>query len=151
MSQVVHDVRKGSRPLLAHLDGTRALLEAAGYPGSVCLAGLLHSVYGTNKFTRESIVADEEGRRRVCEAAGEDAERLAFLFCSVRRPATLNSALGERRDGEERGDVELAGRGETGVIRVSPREFEELVAVEVANCLEQDLQVQGHKSRPFHL
>ena len=144
LSQVVHDKRKGSRPLLAHLDGTRALLEAAGYPESVCLAGLMHSVYGTNKFRLESIVADEEGRRRVREAAGEDAERLAFMFCSVRRPATLNAALGERADGRGGGgDVELAGRGETGLIRVSPREFEELVAVEVANCLEQDLQVLG--------
>lgn len=145
-------MRKGSRPLMAHLDGTRALLEAAGYPESVYLAGLTHSVYGTNKFTMESIVADEEGRRRVREAAGGEAEHLAYIFCSIRRPATLNAALGDRAAGRGgREEVELAGRGDMGVVRVSPREFEQLVAIEVANCLEQDLQVLGHPLRPSSL
>jgi hypothetical protein len=88
---VIHDKRKGSRPLLSHLIGTRELLQQAGYDASICTAGLLHSVYGTNRFKIACI--DPAQRAQVQSVAGEEAERLAWLFHSINRPKTLHNAI----------------------------------------------------------
>ena len=88
---IIHDKRKGSRPLLSHLIGTRELLHRAGYSQDICTAGLLHSVYGTNRFT---IVCIEPAQRQQVRAvAGEEAERLAWLFHAINRPRTLHKAI----------------------------------------------------------
>jgi hypothetical protein len=88
---IVHDKRKGSRPLLSHLIGTKELLQQAGYSQDICTAGLLHSVYGTNRFTIACI--DPEQRQQVRAVAGEEAERLAWLFHAINRPRTLHKAI----------------------------------------------------------
>ena len=61
--EVVHDKRKGSRNLMDHLVGTQDLLRGAGYCHSVCHAGLLHSIYGTNRFQIMSIDPNAPGTR----------------------------------------------------------------------------------------
>ena len=60
---VVHDKRKGSRDLMDHLVGTHDLLRGGGYCESVCHAGLLHSIYGTNRFQIMSIDPMAPGAR----------------------------------------------------------------------------------------
>lgn len=75
----------GKRPLAAHLLGTMSLLQIAGFDQIVCIGGLLHSIYGTNRFRSKSLssVCD---RSKVSSCAGAEAERLAFLFSVVNRP-----------------------------------------------------------------
>jgi hypothetical protein len=153
--QVVHDTSKGSRPLLAHLDGTRMLLEAAGYPEHVCLAGLFHSIYGTNRFTYQTVLADNAGRKRVSNVAGPQAERLAFLFCNVKRPRTLDNAAGARAaEGQKRDEqiraFTLTAREHGEAFAVTEQELDDLLAIEVANCLEQDLRVRFTSRRSQH-
>lgn len=44
------DVAHSTEDLLAHLQGTEALLVSFGAREQVCTAGLIHSVYGTESF-----------------------------------------------------------------------------------------------------
>lgn len=101
------------RSLYDHLVATHDALEAKGEPQHVCLAGLFHSVYGTNAFKNKLIpISDREAVRKVI---GEQAESLAFQFCTLDRPQCfLNRQYYDR----------------------------ELIAIEIANLQEQqDLRI----------
>lgn len=83
---------------LDHKDGTLhdhlvrvfTALECKGLPLSVCLGGGLHSIYGTNVFTKQLVAADEKSRAQVRAAFGFEAENLSFMFHSLAdRPAWL--------------------------------------------------------------
>ncbi|MGO9874888.1 MAG: DUF6817 domain-containing protein [Acidimicrobiia bacterium] len=76
-------------PFLAHLCGTRRLLAAWGARAALCDAGLFHSVYGTEYFEPDR-TADRDG---VTAVIGADAERIAWLWCAIRRD-TLDVARG---------------------------------------------------------
>jgi hypothetical protein len=78
----------------------------------VCLAGLCHSVYGTNVYRR--VLISPEDRISVRAAIGEEAEQLVYLFSTIDRPRCL----------AERGGLE----GET---------YRNLLAIEIANLSEQ--------------
>lgn len=120
-------VPHSGRTLLAHLRGTHDMLAAWGNPGPVCLAGLFHSIYGTNAFRHRSLSLDARPRLRF--AIGERAERLAYLFCTVDRPRALVEAL-------NRGVTDLravAGGDEP----VDGSELRALVEIECANLIEQ--------------
>jgi hypothetical protein len=68
-------------PFLSHLGATRRLLMTWGARSALCDAGLFHSVYGTEYFEPDRI-AD---RAEVTELIGREAERIAWLWCSIRR------------------------------------------------------------------
>ncbi len=78
--------------LYEHLLGTARLLEIWRRPDEVCLAGLFHSVYGTQSYTTQSVSLTE--RSRIRDAIGEHAERLAYVFCVADR-RTFFGKLGE--------------------------------------------------------
>lgn len=75
------------------------------------------------------------------KGAGEEAERIAYLFHTINRPNTLHNfvqSTGCSSWRDEDGDgmqVELEGR--EGAVWVSEREAWQLVALECANLLEQ--------------
>ena len=79
------------RTLLLHLQGTHDLLKTWGNPPCVCLAGLFHSIYGTNAFRRRSLGADQRPSLRA--AIGVEAEALAWIFCSIQRPRAILLAV----------------------------------------------------------
>lgn len=116
------------RHLIDHLAGTYRLLEAWGNPASICRAGLFHSIYGTNIFTVRSAGFDQ--RPLIGDAIGAEAERLAFLFCSVDRPLALLQAL-------IRGDGALPDLATGGTLQIAPEDLAALLEIEVANFLEQ--------------
>jgi len=68
-------------PFLAHLGGTRRLLMAWGERPALCDAGLFHSVYGTEFFVPDRIPE----RNDVAAVIGVEAERVAWLWCAIRR------------------------------------------------------------------
>ncbi len=110
------------RNLLDHFLGTYDLLKQWGCESNVCLAGGLHSIYGTNVFKKITIT--EEHRPAVRKHFGEAAERLAWLFGSLSRPRALeDGVLVDRRSG-----VELI---------ISNDDLESLRLIEAANLLEQ--------------
>lgn len=78
--------------LYEHLLCTARLLELWGRPHEVCLAGLFHSVYGTQSYSTRSVSLTE--RSRIRDAIGERAEWLAYVFCVADRRAFFGK-LGE--------------------------------------------------------
>lgn len=72
-------------PFLSHLIGTRRLLAAWGSSPALCDAGLFHSVYGTEFFVPDQ----KPDRAAVVDIIGDEAERIAWLWCAIER-ATLD-------------------------------------------------------------
>ncbi|MFN8019427.1 MAG: hypothetical protein U0P45_15090 [Acidimicrobiales bacterium] len=68
-------------PFLSHLLGTRRLLLAWGERPAMVDAGLFHSAYGTEYFPVESGASRDEVRAVI----GEDAEAIAWAWCTIRR------------------------------------------------------------------
>lgn len=77
------DIAHSGRDLLTHLLGTWRILRQRGADPDVCLAGMFHSVYGTSVM-RCTLPLD---RLTIRSRIGERAERLAWLFCMLDRPA----------------------------------------------------------------
>lgn len=125
----VQNIRHTGRPFLDHLRGVHDLLEQRGEPSHVCLAGLYHSVYGTNAFPRQAVPIEEHDS--VAAVIGPEAERLAYIFCSCGRPRALIEAATcgppywvlDRRDRE--------------LIWLSIEEIRNLLVIELANLAEQ--------------
>jgi hypothetical protein len=68
-------------PFLSHLVGTRRLLKAWGERPALCDAGLFHSVYGTEFFQPDRIPERDD----VVAVIGNEAERVAWLWCAIKR------------------------------------------------------------------
>lgn len=117
------------RTLLAHLVGTRALLESFGARPALCDAGLFHSVYGTEFFPAETLGG--EARDAVRARIGAEAEQLAWLWCTVRRSSlAANLARGPR---------EYRARRRSGGewLPLTERQLADLAELWVADAVEQ--------------
>lgn len=68
------------RNLLDHLLGTAEILRSWDCDEDVVLAGLFHSVYGTESYHTQTISYDS--REQVKEVIGKRAEQLAYEFGS---------------------------------------------------------------------
>jgi hypothetical protein len=116
--------------LLNHLLGTYDILERAGAPEHVALAGLVHSVFGTAAFEHATCRWDEAPL--VAELAGEQAARLSLLFCRLdRRVSTINGLMSGRR-------CDPIDRITRGALLLSADEIVGLAWLEAANLLEQN-------------
>ena len=70
------------RVLFEHLKGVHDLLRDWDNVDDVCIAGLYHSIYGTNTFKHVSF----DSRDRLREVIGERAELLVHYFSTKDRP-----------------------------------------------------------------
>ncbi|HLY47620.1 MAG TPA: aspartyl/asparaginyl beta-hydroxylase domain-containing protein [Solirubrobacteraceae bacterium] len=84
----------GTATLLDHLIETYRILRRWDQPEPLALAGLLHSVYGTDAH-RDQLLAVSR-RDDVAAIAGERAEQLAYAFASTPRDAVPHAAPEER-------------------------------------------------------
>ena len=116
------------RSLRDHLVGTFDLLEAWGNDRDVCLAGLFHSIYGTEVYTHVS--ADLAERIRIRREIGSRAEELAYLFCACDRRHLLSNV--ERSDA-----FELHDRFTDRSVSLDRSTLAALVEITFANELEQ--------------
>ena len=122
------DVEHPSGTLLEHLRGTYDTLASWGCPEHLCLAGLYHSVYGTEVFQRETIPLD--ARSQVRDAIGERAEELAFLYCAIRRSSLYDNL----REGAPH---EVQDRSGQSIPLRDLDQFADLLTLDVANRIEQ--------------
>ena len=122
------DVEHPSGTLAEHLRGTYDVLASWACPEHVRLAGLYHSVYGTEVFRTQTIALD--ARDRVRETIGDSAEQLAFLYCALRR-----SSLYENLDRGAPYSIEDRDGGRIALDGIE--QFAELLTLDVANRLEQ--------------
>ncbi len=69
--------------LLAHLEGTRDLLQQWGNWRALCNAGLYHAVYGTAGYAEQLLMLDD--RHRVAAWIGAEAEAIVYVFSACDR------------------------------------------------------------------
>ncbi len=80
-------IRHSRRTLLEHLSGTHDLLETWGASRPVRLAGLYHSIYGTNQFQKWAWPITS--RDTIKGLIGHEAEALVYIFATAARPAAF--------------------------------------------------------------
>jgi hypothetical protein len=98
-------------PFLSHLLGTRRVLVQWGERPALCDAGLFHSAYGTEYFPVDRPASREDVR----DVIGDDAEEIAWLWCTIRRDTIDDSGpavVAETRDG---GSLALDGGRATDI------------------------------------
>lgn len=76
-------VHMKDRTYINHLLSVYEGLKVWGLPPHVQMAGLLHSIYGTERFTQWNI--DLSRRREVADLVGSEAELLAYASCAIVR------------------------------------------------------------------
>ena len=108
------------RTLGIHLLNTYKILKNLKAKEYVCLAGGLHSIYGTNVF-KNGVTKDRDSIKKL---VGEETENLIYLFSIINRPSGLNSG-------------ELFNYESFEKINVDSQTLEDLKLMEVANLLEQ--------------
>jgi Aspartyl/Asparaginyl beta-hydroxylase len=104
------------RTLLDHLIGTRDILARWRQPEWVQRAALMHSVYGTDSYQRQLFGLAQ--RAELSAIAGERAEQLAYLFCTVPRQR-------------------LFDEGASHAAPLDRTEIDELIVLHMANLAEQ--------------
>jgi hypothetical protein len=100
------------------------MLLNANVKPEVCMAGALHSIYGTNAFQAQTVT----DRQEIKITFGENVEHLAFLFSISNRPKGIETG-------------NLINRHTNEVIEVSPVTLRNLRLIEAANLLEQRLNI----------
>jgi len=86
-----HHAAHSGHTLWAHLAGVHDLLARWGAARPLQLAGLFHSVYGTQVFAKVSVPKTE--RANVIRLIGEPAETLVWLFAHLPRPMLFENSL----------------------------------------------------------
>ena len=77
--ETTKDVPHSGSNLTNHLLGVHSLMLQTNAPEYLCLAGLFHSIYGTEYFHYDKPI----NRTFVRDYIGKEAEELVFLFCHL--------------------------------------------------------------------
>jgi hypothetical protein len=77
------EVEHSGQTFLDHLLGTCEMLRQWNAPRRVTIAGLFHSIYGTEMLSMRSVNLSR--RDEVRALIGERAEQIVYLFCTARR------------------------------------------------------------------
>ncbi|MBV8579645.1 MAG: aspartyl/asparaginyl beta-hydroxylase domain-containing protein [Candidatus Eremiobacteraeota bacterium] len=125
-------VPHGRWSLYHHLLGTAEILEAWLQPFAVCAAGMVHSIYSTEAFGRETIPHRE--RDRVRELVGAEAEWLSFLFCALHRQDIYAAASKKK-------PARRTSRWDGDQVDVTSNDLANLVILHMANIADQSSAV----------
>jgi hypothetical protein len=109
-----------------HLSGVHRILTAVDCDEYVCMAGLFHSVYGTQSFHHITIACSQ--RVEIQKLIGQRAEALVWAFCSLARPNLFETSL-KQKTFHWLDQLEVADNKE--------HFWGDLVSLECANLLEQ--------------
>ena len=121
VDKVVHS----KRSLLAHFQGTYNLLNQWQVDESACVAGLFHSIYGSDGLVIQPL--SRENRSEVQELIGEEAELLVYLFSIIDRHSMLLASSPD--------DINF--RSTDFQCAISQQQFHHLLHIESANIAEQ--------------
>ena len=131
------------RTLLEHLVGTYEIVCRWNQPPRLRYAALIHSVYGTDVFHQQLLLLSR--RHDVIKIAGDQAERLAYLFCVTPRDLLFAGTHVWARDLPP-----PSGGGERGTNDQPPTtraELDGLVLLHMANLAEQARADDGSPGR----
>lgn len=121
-SQTAHS---GSK-LWDHLSGVHRILKVVKSAEYVCIAGLFHSVYGTQLYKTATVPTSN--RSEVKALIGEKAERLVWAFCNLSRPNLFEISLRQKT-------YDWVAELDTPMDKTQFRD--DLIRIECANLLEQ--------------
>ncbi|MEU6904372.1 cyclophane-containing peptide 2OG-Fe(II) oxygenase YhhC [Streptomyces coeruleorubidus] len=121
------EIRHSGGTLLDHLTKTYAILKGWNVVTPVCVAGLFHSIYGTEGF--RNAVISTGARKRVRDLVGGEAEKLAYLFSTISRRSLCESI--------RLNPPFSLPRHDGGTVMVSESELRGLLLIDLANSLEQ--------------
>jgi hypothetical protein len=128
LSHGTDKVPHSKTPFLSHLIGVYSDLKEWGCPEHLLLAGLFHSIYGTEAFQGFSLPLAK--RDEIRDLIGERAERLAYVNCALTRESLDASvAVGN--------GPRLWDRFEDRPLAVTEDEFTDLVTLHLCDRLEQ--------------
>jgi hypothetical protein len=128
-------IRHSGETLLSHMLGTHDLLRTWEAPENLCLAGLFHSVYGTEAFPASS--ASNIRREVIRDTIGPEAERIAWIFGMMKQARfwrIIRSCQGRPLD---RRGYTLIDRLTNHDLHCTAYEFTLLANLTMANALEQ--------------
>lgn len=128
LAERLRGVPHSAGDLLTHFRGTYDLLRRWGNPDSVCLAGLLHGVYGTWHVSHRTLSLAERGTLR--GLIGEEAEALVYLFAVSERPKDFIESL-------DRHPVRIRDHHTGEDTTLSRETLDRLLEIEAANIIEQ--------------
>lgn len=111
--------------LIDHLQKTYELLKEWNNPDYVCVAGLFHSIYGTQIYQKQTLGLEQ--RNIIKNAIGIEAEYLVYLFCIMHRGYFYNNLDSN----------ELRSSQDETCIKISEKTKRNLCEILVANELEQ--------------
>lgn len=117
------------KKLIHHLIRTYDMLKRNGHSDTVCAAGGLHSIFGTNAFKVQTLTA--EHRDIVVKLVGEEAVELIELFRDIKRPGTLVDAV--------KNGVLTVETNDGKTVTLTQSQLNSLCAIEAANLREQDV------------
>lgn len=125
----INEVAHTRKSYLGHLVNVYNLLRGQGLEEEVCLGGLFHSIYGTEKFQGFKLSLD---RRHELEALiGARAERLAYWNCMMDR-ASLDALLDQTT-----GTFTIRHRESGEPMTLTAEEYRDLCSVHLFDWLEQ--------------
>ena len=125
----IEQIAHTQKNYLAHLISVYKLMHSAGCDEELCLAGLFHSIYGTEKFQGYKLPL--ERRAELAELIGTRAERLAYWNCLMDR-SSLDELL------KQAGGPFLLRNRESGEdMPLTRRELDDLCCVHLFDWLEQ--------------
>lgn len=116
------------RTLFDHLKGVHDLLQEWGNSEAICLAGLYHSIYGTQAFKIKTVGLDQ--RDSVRAVIGETAEQLAYFFCVSDRKSFYPDHPGTD-------PLQIHDLVHDKNVDVSDEQVTQLIEIEAANYLDQ--------------
>lgn len=119
----------GDKNYLAHLVAVYRDLQRWGCDEATCLAGLFHSLYGTERFNGFTLPLDQ--RERVASLIGQRAERLAHANCVMDR-ASFDALLAQNQ-----GPFVLRNRLTVEPIELSLADYDDLCRIHLCDWLEQ--------------
>jgi (p)ppGpp synthase/HD superfamily hydrolase len=123
-----HETHHSGKDLLRHLTNTYRVLRRWGCPEHLCVAGLFHSVYGTEAFKHATFTLRQ--RYVIREKIGPEAELTVYLYCIA-----THRSLYENLEREPPYSLRSYRNGRT--IPISRNCLAELMALDLANSLEQ--------------
>jgi hypothetical protein len=135
-------VPHSTRTLLDHLIGTHDLLRSWGAPEAVCLAGLFHSVYGTDSFRAR--LEQEPSRGTIAGLIGADAESLAWQFGTMTKESFWEQVGLLARSSEDANAFVLQNRTTKSNIPCSREQLLNIVDLVLANEIDQGQHMRDH-------
>ena len=129
LSVGANDIDHSDKSYLGHVIGVYNYLKQRGCDEAICDAGMFHSIYGTELFTKFALPL--ERRDELKALIGERAENLGYLFSAMKREPFDEAVF------QEEGPWPLEDRFTGETVMLDEDVFHDMLVLQVYDWLEQ--------------